>query len=1036
MSTKRHETAELPNKGYALSKQARSLWAKTDSHDKNVWLPLYIHANDAACIMLRLWENWLPKSTRRMFACHCCGNEDLARKMLVFLAAAHDIGKATPIFQAKSYFDRETGERSGLSWKPEKAGLHIDTSLFYEHRPTHPLAGQVLVNRYLEDVFDWSFDQADVWGSVIGAHHGNVPEKSRLHEAYVYKTALGDTNDEIGAAWRSAQHELLEFARCKSELSADDLADLKNYSWDAPAESVVCGLLIMADWIASNQDLFPLIPLVPRINSMNEPMLWDTTTLNERAEQAWCELHLTKSWNEEVPIVSDEWFCKRFALPLDAKPRSMQHTVIEAAIHMEEPGIMVIEAPMGEGKTEAALAAAEILGSRFSCGGVCVALPTMATTDAMFGRVHRWLSSLPTKNPSSIFLAHGKARLNEEYQGIRHSHNKSQKMSSMALDVQGIDVSNECIVVSDWMQGRKKGMLASFVVCTVDQVLMGALNIRHLALRHLALSGKVVIIDECHAYDTYMQQYLKRVLEWLGAWGCPVILLSATLPYGIRDSLIEAYQSGDKTRQNNSAQSSNKLNSSTPIPRKKKSRRKQSNHSDYPDVLNQVSAFDNESYSLITISTGSDIKRLDCPPSLRSTEVDVDLISEDINTLADLLKSKLSDGGIAGVICNTVDRAQSVCRALTECFNEEEVRLVHARFMDCDRMKNENILRSLLGPDSTRENKKRPERLVVVGTQVLEQSLDIDFDLLITDIAPIDLLFQRLGRVHRHARGKDEQDRPPLLRKAHCYIRGIEKIEVEGPSFVENILRVYDAASLIETLSVCGLTDNRATTILALPNDIARMVRLAYSAAVEEKIPLKWFAAYSKASVERKRSNDSKRQRAETYLLPSAGYLVKEGKTLTNLFGYAVEEHDSKHLNEEEGQCAVRDTQETLEVLLVHKKRGHIYLLPWVGDSLNGVSYGSEIPIAYAPDWNLSMVLAQCSVRLPLSLCRQDKIDQLIDVLEKQCGQWIASWQEVSLLAGRLVLALEKSEEKPNVFEATVLGQRLQYSNEEGLSTV
>ena len=104
--------------------------------------------------------------------------------------------------------------------------------------------------------------------------------------------------------------------------------------------------------------------------------------------------------------------------------------------------------------------------------------------------------------------------------------------------------SDPGVVISDWMCGKKRGMLSSFVVCTIDQVLMGALQMKHLALRQLALANKVVIIDECHAYDMYMRQYLDVVLEWLGSWHVPVILLSATLPAKQKEEMAGRYLAG------------------------------------------------------------------------------------------------------------------------------------------------------------------------------------------------------------------------------------------------------------------------------------------------------------------------------------------------------------------------------------------------------------------------------------------------------------------------------------------------------------
>lgn len=1016
-----------------LSKQARSLWAKTDSEDGSVWLPLYVHLSDAARTMAKLWDGWVPKNVRGLFARHCGENEELARKSLVFLAGAHDIGKATPIFQAKPCGRGWDGELMSLAWKPEKAGLPIEANLSAGRHPTHPIAGQVLVTRYLQNVFGWSSIQADSWGSIVGAHHGNMPDKDRVREGFILTTEMGNTPDDAGESWRSAQRELLDFSLHMAGMSNEDMVALARCAWDASTESIVCGLIIMADWIASNQELFPLIPLIPGEGSTRGFAAGQgAAALSNRAERAWRALDLSPSWAGEKPEASDGWFCRRFGLPEGCTPHPVQKAAMEAAEKMVEPSLMVIEAPMGEGKTEAALAAAEIVGARFGCGGVCVALPTMATTDAMFGRVRRWLDHLATKGPSSIYLAHGKAQLNEEYQGIVRSSRMHRPLSSMGVDLGEGASSDERIVVSDWMQGRKKGMLANFVVCTVDQVLMGALDMRHLSLRQLALAGKVVIVDECHAYDSYMQQYLMRVLEWLGAWGCPVILLSATLPTSVRDSLVNSYRGAREARGASLASVVSSVDDVAATPSRRGRSRKERARA--KKVSLEAASID-EAYPLITIASESGVKRLDCPASSRSAQIGVSVLHDDPDSLVFLLREELSEGGVAGVICDTVTRAQAAYRALLDCFGSDEVMLTHARFMDLDRMENETALRTLLGPDATRSNGKRPERMIVVGTQVLEQSLDIDFDLLVTDVAPIDLLMQRLGRVHRHVRGEGEKDRPARFHKARCLLRGIEGIGPEGPVFASGVSRVYDRASLMEALAVSGLSDMDASAGLFLPGDIAKLVRLAYSPAVEEMVPEGWLSSYSMACEERAKAVQDKKMRAETFLLPSAKSLARDEKTLTGLFCRVIEDSSSSQMNDDAGQRAVRDTQEIVEVLLVRRESGRVRLLPWVGDEQSGVERGQEIPIAYEPDWALSMVLSQCAVRLPLSMCRLQQLDRLIEELEKGCEHWVAAWQCVPVLAGRLVLAMEEVEGEPGAFETTVLDQCIRYTREEGLST-
>lgn len=1031
---------QLDSRTVTLSKQARSLWAKTDAEDGSVWLPLYIHLSDTALTMTHLWNEWVPKSVRSLFASHCRGNEELACKALVFLAGAHDIGKATPIFQAKPSFRRWGEERESLAWKPEKAGLPVHAGLSTERRPTHPIAGQALADRYLQNAFGWSFERADAWGSIIGAHHGNMPDKRHVHKAFNAALAMGNTSDTGGDAWRGVQIELLDFACRLAGLTREEVDVLGVCAWDAPIESVACGLLIMADWMASNQDLFPLVPLIPGDDSSYGAGAGESDiSLHARAEQAWRELNLLPSWSCKMPEVSEEWFCKRFSLPAGAVPRPVQEVALKAAMQMKEPTLMVVEAPMGEGKTEAALAAAEIVGAKFGCGGVCVALPTMATTDAMFGRVRRWLNGISMSSSNSVFLAHGKARLNEEYQGIIRSSRTRRALSSMGVDLGvGAAGGDAGVVVSDWMQGRKKGMLANFVVCTVDQVLMGALDMRHLSLRHLALANKVVIIDECHAYDSYMQQYLKRALQWLGVWGCPVILLSATLPTTVRDGLIDAFKEGCSIRQGGlSAPKRDGASLLASLGRggRSRNRRYRSQEADLAAKDACASSLD-EAYPLITVASASGVERFVCPASSRSAQVHLSLLRDDPDSLAELLEKMLSAGGVAGVVCDTVGRSQVVYKALENHFEDDEVLLTHARFIDLDRMENERVLRTLLGPDATRSNGKRPERLIVVGTQVLEQSLDIDFDVLVIDIAPVDLLMQRLGRVHRHERGVGESDRPGCLRQARCFVRGVDDIGLDGPLFASGVDRVYDKASLVESLVVTGLNSFETEVDLSLPKDIARLVRIAYSSMVDEMIHESWRALYQDACDQRGKAVRDKKERAGSFLLPSAVGLERDEKTLTDLFSRTVEDDFDSHMNEDAGQCAVRDTQESLEVLLVRKEGNHIRLLPWVGSEQEGVEAGQEIPTAYEPDWSLAMVLAQCAVRLPLALCRLQDLDKLIDELESNCAHWVAAWQDIPVLAGRLALALEEVDGDAETFETTVLNWRVRYTRSGGLSTV
>ncbi|MGP1406631.1 DEAD/DEAH box helicase family protein [Filifactor alocis] len=216
-------------------------------------------------------------------------------------------------------------------------------------------------------------------------------------------------------------------------------------------------------------------------------------------------------------------------------PKSFQEKISNEISKLEQPGLVIIEAPMGLGKTESALEAAEQLAEKTGRSGLLFGLPTQATSNGIFPRINSWLNSVAQDSEEnlSIRLVHGKASLNEEFTDIPNSNNIN------------IDESDEgSVFVNQWFSGRKTSALDDFVVATVDQLLMIALKQKHLALRHLGISKKVVVIDEVHAYDAYMGIFLFRAIEYLGAYHVPVVLLSATLPSDIRKNLVQHYMKG------------------------------------------------------------------------------------------------------------------------------------------------------------------------------------------------------------------------------------------------------------------------------------------------------------------------------------------------------------------------------------------------------------------------------------------------------------------------------------------------------------
>lgn len=1016
MCTRKRVVLVIDEEYIELSPTASRLWAKSDGGLNEEWLPLFLHMIDAAHVARMLWDCWVPLGVKDTIARAMGVDCDFAKRVTVLLAGLHDLGKAVPAFQAQPLGHGGVLVENPfiMDLKRRGFGFPQDGEATSNTVPRHAWCSAAFYLRYLHGLPACGSREmksaAASLATILALHHGstpNEPVRSRALNQYASKLGTKDS------AWIDARLELIALIERIAGIQEGDYIRILSSNGmgtaGVPANVGVLftGICIMADWLASNRDFFPLLPMIPstsagRALQNGRASLAD---LEARAQDAFDVIDILPPWCGQCGSflnISDD-FAVRFGLPAQASPRPVQIDAVELARSASRGGLMIIEAPMGEGKTEAALAVAEILAAQSGRGGVAVALPTMATTDAMFGRVHKWLDGLPQPDGTearSIYLAHGKSRLNDEFQGIvarsrrfvRQHYNEPTESGNLALA--DLMLQRDEVVASDWLFGRKKGMLANFVVCTIDQVLMGALSMKHLALRDLGLANKVLIIDECHAYDAYMQVYLERLLEWLGCWGVSVIMLSATLPEETRRRFVAAYESG--------------VDACTP-----------SEHARAVDI--DVPTID--SYPLLTLADGEQVRCYASKPSARSCQVQLACIDDDVDVLVDLIDRASTQGGCIGVICNTVRRAQGVADVLSSKYGDE-VLLTHSRFTDFDRMKRENEIRRLLGANATRSNGIRPDRLIVVGTQVLEQSLDIDFDMLISDIAPVDLVFQRLGRMHRHDRGRD--GRPDGLQEARCYIRGITGWHADGPYLQAGVESIYGKASLFESLASLGLVCSESQVTVDIPADIASTVRTAYSDRRDLLIPDGWQKGYREACDERERKMAIKRIRAEHCLVESAATLLECGHGLGEWCRKVDASTGGAARDDDWGPRAVRDTEETVEVILLCREDDGLHLLPWIGDEEHGVPRGARVSTDTAPSFEEQKVIANSAVRLPLEMCAADKIESLIHELEKRCGALLGAWADAPLLAGSLVLLLERLSDTD--YGTFIAGHKISYS--------
>ncbi|GGH51498.1 CRISPR-associated helicase Cas3' [Microbacterium album] len=938
----------------SLSPAARSVWAK--SHRDPVtgavetWLPLYQHLADTAEIAKLLWDDWLSPAVKRTIE-EAVGDPGAARTLAVWLAATHDLGKASPAFAFQV---------PALAARMERAGLRGDPSIMGEDRSRcrHEVVSHVTVADWLQH-HGFTEAQADRLGSVLAAHHGLPQDHAAVRAARSQSRFIGDVH------WAHTRVELLE-AMTELYAHSEALGMWRSASLPLTVLVPLSGFVIVADWLASSDRFEPVLP-------GTEP----AESARERALRAWEGLDLPRPWSPHPPQDNAELFARRFGLGSGVRARPVQETMMTAARETAGSALMILEAPMGVGKTEAALAAAEILAERLDRSGVFFGLPTQATADALFGRTLQWAERLGLDTPSNIHLAHGKSGQNDRFDRMQwearfRAIGESDDRRARAL--------RELVIAHHWFASPKRGPLSNFVVGTIDQALFGALRSKHLMLRHLALAGKVVILDEVHAYDAYMSQFLERVLHWLGAYDVPVIMLSATLPAERRIAFVEAYVGGASSRT-----------------RRQPQRRSWTERRDGTPADSATPLRGDIGYPSIVVADGRGTPRVLTPEAGDTArQLKLERMDDTLEALEACLRGALADGGTAVVIRNTVSRVQETAAHLRRVFGAEKVIVAHARFLARDRAERDRRLLELFG-----KNGRRPDQMIVVASQVVEQSLDVDFDIMISDVAPIDLILQRAGRLHRH----DRVGRPALVREPRLVLTGVHWNAVP-PEPHRGSQKIYSRYVLLRTLASLHGRDT-----LHLPADIPHLVQTVYGE--EPQGPDEWQTAIAAARTEFDARRAEQQGKAQGYLLPP----VMPEKDLLGWVAGSAGDPETEAL----AQGTVRDGEETLEVLVLQRRGDDLYTPTWL--SKGG---GQLIPQNEPPSHALTKVILGCSLRLPAAVCRGRLADRHIAHLEERYP--VQAWHGSHALRGELVLVLD--EDRRAWLDPFVLT----YSPEDGLS--
>lgn len=647
--------------------------------------PLVCHGLDAAAAVRWLWKRYLSARVRAGLAEAVGLTEEQTCRVLEFWAAAHDVGKLIPGFQGQvgipeGYLPDSTGRRC----KHEEAShIWLPSALTAVEHTTNSR------NAYLI-------------AQMLGGHHGvfRRRDSADFRPGMFVHLGLGDSSWDLQRhahlqAWRA----LLEPPTLSQRLSRH-------------AAAVATGVVILADWLVSQIDYvrsrLPSLPEQGDLPSLSEFLSGSREATESVVRQAGLSRLRLRDGTFEEEFGFDE-------------PNELQSSIAaELPGLLGNPGLLMIAAPTGFGKTEAALHAARLLSDAAGTSGMFFALPTMATSDEMFNRIARYVVRRAETGVAQSLL-HGMAWLKPLRETLEQIHAEEGLSSDDETQVHGLE----------WLQGLKRAMLAPVGVGTIDQALLAVLPVRHNALRLFSLLGKTVVIDEVHAFSPYMRRLLCTLLGWLGEWNVPVVLLSATLPRNIAAELAAAYRG---------------QNTGTP-----------------PDVPVPYPG-----WTYIERESGIKTRPVDFPRShrrtlsvqLRPVAVARESGPDRLPVLREVLAPIVVDegGGCALVLCTTVAEAQQTYRALRDWLGETDVdlRLLHARY---PMHRRETLTAELMrafgkpqrGDGGASHVGNRPAKAVVVATQVVEQSLDLDFDLVVSDLAPIELLLQRAGRLQRHS---------------------------------------------------------------------------------------------------------------------------------------------------------------------------------------------------------------------------------------------------------------------------------------------
>jgi len=449
---------------------------------------------------------------------------------------------------------------------------------------------------------------------------------------------------------------------------------------------LLSGITILADWIGSSGELFPYA-----LAGDDDDMGTFLSCRREKVRHAISTLGLDARLKEE----------SAFDSVFDGKtPNAAQQSAFKVAALLTHPMLLIVLSSTGSGKTEIPLGLFAETAIQTDLRGLYFALPTQGTANQNFQRLKNFADKLHFEGNPQIHLLHSAAAMDDTYNRLK------------ARIDDGSNSESGTVTASEWFSTTKKGLAGTFGGGTIDQALLSVLRVKWMPLRFFALAGKMVVFDEIHSYDTYMTRAINRFLEWAPYIETSVVALSATLPQKAVKELLKSFSPEAELPE--------------VIP--------------YPCILG-VDTTGKVAFEPIPVDDFKSHASLS--PLIIDSQNPLKVIVHKIEEL-------IAKSGNIAIIMNTIGEAQDLAALIQQSDTLRDIELIvyHSRFTVADRAAIDKKIRSKYGKDGFVDG-QRPHRSIVVATQVLEQSLDVDFDFMISWLAPIDLLLQRLGRLQR-----------------------------------------------------------------------------------------------------------------------------------------------------------------------------------------------------------------------------------------------------------------------------------------------